>query len=227
MPALISLGGKCKYTPGIFEMVKNMSPVIAADSGYVHCRCLDLVPDFLAGDMDSIPGEYLSDAMRCNKTKIKRYDTDKDQTDSEIAVDIALAEGCDSICFIGAFGERYDHMLANQMTAASLASRGVNCVLTDGITFMYTITPANSPFILKLDADPRNRDVISLIPVSSDLDHTGIEGLKYLLNDTKIPFGSQRAVSNKILPAGPGETTRSASVSVGSGVALLIHTISD
>ncbi|MDD2393450.1 MAG: hypothetical protein PHV88_05250, partial [Eubacteriales bacterium] len=62
MSALISLGGKCKYTNEIAELVGSTSPVIAADRGYVHCRSLGIIPNFLVGDMDSIPGELLIQA---------------------------------------------------------------------------------------------------------------------------------------------------------------------
>lgn len=208
-------------------MVRGMSPVVAADRGYVHCRNLGIFPDHLTGDMDSIPQEYLEEAVCSGITAVSRHSTDKDQTDSEIAVEIALQAGCDSIFFIGAFGERYDHMLANQMTAASLAEKGINCVLTDGVTYMYTVTPLNSPFSIKFQGAGKFRDVVSLVPVKGDFLQVDIEGLKYRLNNDRIDFGSQRAVSNTPVLTPGGEISEGAGIKVSNGVAFLIHTISD
>lgn len=226
MSALISLGGKCKYTNEIAELVGSTSPVIAADRGYVHCRSLGVIPDFLVGDMDSIPGELLIQAKADAATTIKYFDKDKDQTDSEIAADIAVAEGCSEILFIGAFGERYDHMLGNQMMAASLAARGIQCVLTDGDTYMYTLTPENSPYLIEYSLLETDRRIISIIPIVGDINEVDISGLKYPLSRMPVPIGSQRAVSNELLSNyRPGNDK--ALISVSNGVAMIIMSKED
>ena len=81
--------------------------VIAADSGYETAKKLKLPVDVLVGDMDSIKAE-----LPKNIETIK-LPTEKDVTDTEAAVELALEKGADSICIVGGIGTRVDHTLAS------------------------------------------------------------------------------------------------------------------
>ena len=63
------------------------------------------------GDLDSIS----QDALKFFKegTNINVYPREKDETDGQIAVDLALQSNCSEIYIFGAIGERMDHVLAN------------------------------------------------------------------------------------------------------------------
>ena len=81
--------------------------VIAADSGYSTALKLKLRVDVLIGDMDSI---------RCEIPKsieTLTLPTEKDVTDTEAAVELALERGAESICIIGGIGTRVDHTMAS------------------------------------------------------------------------------------------------------------------
>ena len=81
--------------------------IIAADSGYETALRLKLHVDVLIGDMDSIKAELP------RGIETLRLPAEKDVTDTEAAVELALERGADSICIIGGIGTRVDHTLAS------------------------------------------------------------------------------------------------------------------
>ena len=81
--------------------------VIAADSGYKTALDLKLPVDVLIGDMDSLKGNIPSEI------EVIRLPEEKDLTDTEAAVDLALEKGADNITIIGGIGSRLDHTLAS------------------------------------------------------------------------------------------------------------------
>lgn len=225
MLGIISLGGNCYDNESLRRIIPRNYYAVAADSGLMHFRMLGIKPDMLVGDMDSIPSDVLDD-YKIKNLPIELFDSRKNSTDSEIAVIKAVSHGCDSFLFIGAFGNRLDHMLSNQMMAISLAASGKSVILTDGITYFYTITRNNSPFIYDIINLRKNVDIISIIPMYGDADSVTIEGLEYRLDKETILFGSTKAVSNTI-PLLEKEKTDHTTITLESGVIFFIHTKTD
>jgi thiamine pyrophosphokinase len=233
MLGIIGLGGNCNYNEALKKLIPDEYYAIAADSGLAHFLALGIKPDLLVGDLDSVDDSVLEHYIKENLEIIK-YDSRKNQTDSEIAVDKALTRGCDSLLFIGAFGSRLDHSLSNQMMAVSLANAGIPCVLTDGATRFYTITKSNSPFKYYIGDLKPGVDVISLVPMFGDAVGVTEEGLEYRLAKETILFGSTKAVSNTVPAAAGNEAANTkadkdsfAAISVESGTIFFIHTKSD
>ena len=81
--------------------------VIAADSGYETARKLKLPVNVLIGDMDSIKVDLPK------SVEVIKLPTEKDVTDTEAAVELALEKGADTLCIVGGIGTRVDHTLAS------------------------------------------------------------------------------------------------------------------
>lgn len=225
MFGIISLGGNCHDSAALREIIPEKYFAVAADSGAAHFDLLGIRPDLLVGDLDSISAPLL-DKYEREKIPVLKYDEKKDFTDSEIAVDKALAAGCDSLLILGAFGNRYDHMISNQMMAAALAKKGIPVILTDGLTFFYTVTVENSPFIYPIQNLNATDDVISLVPMIGDAVEIVTENLEYPLKHETVFTGSTRAVSN-VVQENNNNPPKFATVSLKSGVIFFIHTKSD
>ncbi|MFW2367159.1 MAG: thiamine diphosphokinase, partial [Desulforhopalus sp.] len=69
--------------------------LIAADGGANHCFQLNITPDILLGDLDSIRPAVLNH-YRKTEVAISKYPTEKDATDLEIALDLAQEKGAHS-----------------------------------------------------------------------------------------------------------------------------------
>jgi thiamine pyrophosphokinase len=82
---------------------------IAADSGLDAAEKAGIKPDFIAGDMDSL--EDPSRLSAYPPDKVIRHKPEKDHTDTELALFLAIENGCDEIWIIGGGGGRLDHLL--------------------------------------------------------------------------------------------------------------------
>ncbi|MBM4422574.1 MAG: thiamine diphosphokinase [Chloroflexi bacterium] len=176
--------------------------IIAADGGANHCRALDLTPRVLIGDLDSVlPAEL--DALESLGAQIIRYPARKDQTDLELALDYATANGATEITVIAALGGRWDQTLANLLllVRSSDLSRLTTKVVTTSarirlIDGSQQIMFVRGPGSLTLTASPG--DTASLIPIAGDAHGVNTFGLEYPLENGILRFGSTLGISNVI-----------------------------
>jgi thiamine pyrophosphokinase len=84
--------------------------VVAADSGLLACERAGIVPDFIVGDMDSIPDPAA--LSRYSADRVRVWPRDKDYTDTELALGALKDHGVDEVILVGGGGGRIDHFLA-------------------------------------------------------------------------------------------------------------------
>ncbi|MDR0315398.1 MAG: thiamine diphosphokinase [Treponema sp.] len=82
----------------------------AADSGLLRAEAAGLKPDWIVGDMDSLGDQARLDAYPAER--IMRHATDKDHTDTELALAVLWEKGCGEIWIVGGGGGRIDHLFA-------------------------------------------------------------------------------------------------------------------
>lgn len=107
--------------------------IICADRGYDIARKAGVVPDIIVGDFDSsgiIPPEDI---------RVIRVNPVKDDTDTILACDTAIDEGCDEIRMYCALGGRPDHTIANIQTLEYLRTRGVNGIIVGEKSKIYLV----------------------------------------------------------------------------------------
>ena len=81
--------------------------IICADGGYEHLKRLDLKPDILIGDFDSLHSDIPEDIP------VIRLEVEKDVSDTDRCIQYAVSEGYSAIFIIGGMGGRCDHTVAN------------------------------------------------------------------------------------------------------------------
>ena len=85
--------------------------IIAVDKGLSYTESLNLFPDLIVGDFDSVENSILSEY---DSKIIRRYKPEKDDTDTELALKIIFQLYPEAeVTIFGAFGGRIDHMLSN------------------------------------------------------------------------------------------------------------------
>ena len=184
---LIFIGGDPPH-PNVRQHLPADAFVIAADSGYAHAIAMGFVPNELVGDMDSITAVDLTDARDSN-ILISQFPTDKNLTDTEIAIASAIARHSTHITVVSGGGDRFDHVLGMAHSLASCALT-VDTSLLIG-TARVSYVSINKEF--KLEA--QTGDIVSLIPLGGAATVT-TTGLQWELdNDTLQSFAS-RGVSN-------------------------------
>ena len=186
MRAFIYTGGAVR-TEFITEHPKADDLCIAADSGYHTARALGERIDILLGDFDSI-----GDMPRDEGMEIQRVPAEKDYTDTQLAVEIALDKGAEDIIIVGGLSGRLDHTLSTLAILEDLHGRGVYATLTDGQSRARYLKSsstliARSPY-----------KYLSIVAVDETVKGVDIEGCKYPLKRATLSRRNQFAVSNEI-----------------------------
>jgi thiamine pyrophosphokinase len=184
--------------------------LIAADGGSHHCQTLGLTPHILIGDLDSTPPETVAALERAG-TRIIQHPVRKDQTDLELAIEWAIANGASGITILGALGGRWDQTLANLLLPTLPAFGSIPIRIIDG---SQQITAVRGPGSLSLTGAPG--ETVSLIPVGGPVHGITTVGLEYPLTDGTLQLGSTLGVSNSLLE-------KTATITTQSGLLVCVH----
>ncbi len=163
---------------------------IVVDGALEITHRLGMKPDFIVGDFDTVNQDLLS----CyDKEIILRHPPEKDQTDTELAIETALHAGCRELVFLGATGSRLDHSLGNIFLLESLLKQGIVAEIQNENNRLYL---KNESFTLH-----RNKtcgDYFSLLPLSETVEEVTLTGFKYPVE--KLTFYRERTlgISNEI-----------------------------
>lgn len=199
--ALIFVGGHCR-TDRIPQNMLTADLVIAADSGQITAQKCGVAPHIIAGDFDS------SDLPMDTSAQIIRVPSEKDDTDTMLACDIAIRRGARHITILGGTGGRIDHSLSNLFLLEKLKQCGVCAILCDGDNRVRLLSRET----VCLPAEGFR--YFSLIA----LDHAtvSVSGCKYPLENAELHRAHPYAVSNEIVD-------NAAHITVDGGPVLLIE----
>jgi thiamine pyrophosphokinase len=192
--------------------------VVAADGGLARVLTLGLRPDVLVGDLDSLEPALLATA-EADGVPIRRARTDKDESDTELALLEAIARGATQITVLGAFGgRRLDHALANVWLLAHPALRVAAIVLLDAgsrVCLVQAPGPDGGPVTRALPGP--DGATITLLPFAGDVAGITTRGLAYPLGDESLTVGPARGLSNV-------RASADAAVTIRSGRLLVVET---
>lgn len=161
--------------------------VIAADSGYDTAVALGVTPSVMVGDFDSVKTKKIPDGV-----EIYRVPIEKDLTDTQLAVEVALSRGMRDLVIIGGLSGRLDHTLSNLGLLEHLEKQHVCAIMTDGANRVRFIRN-NSTLV------PRGGfTYLSLIVADEVAKGVEVLGCKYPLKKETLRRTHQYAVSNEL-----------------------------
>lgn len=156
-----------------------------------------ITPAAAFGDFDSVTEDELS-VIQEKLDTITIYPSEKDETDLEIAFKWAVAQDPQEIWLFGSTGGRIDHFLGN----IQLFLREEILPLHNKISFymadhknLLTVKTPGSYSLQVMD----DKKYISLIPVIGNADGISLHGFKYPLQNSYLPVGSTRCISNELI----------------------------
>ncbi|MBI5711838.1 MAG: thiamine diphosphokinase [Chloroflexi bacterium] len=179
--------------------------IIAADGGAKYCRALNLTPRVIIGDLDSISPNDLAE-FKNKGSRIIQYPKRKDETDLELAIDLAIAEGAGEIVLFGG----WDQTLANLLIPALDKFSSTPIRLMDGDQEIALLRGGST-----LRWRGHAGATVSLIPIGGEARGVTTSGLEYSLRDGVLKLGSTLGVSNVIV-------SEEASVSVKDGLLMCV-----
>lgn len=166
--------------------------IICADSGADALFAAEILPHVLLGDFDSINTEVF-DYFVHQGIKTVRFNTDKDVTDTHIAIKYAINQGADKIIILGALGDRIDHTLSNIFLLESYIHQA-HCKIIDIKNRIELITDS-----ARRVYSNKNYKYISLIPVSKKVVGVTTDGFKYKLDNATLFRNDSFGISNEII----------------------------
>ncbi len=197
MQALIVSGGHLEDSfIASYAASHSFDLVIAADSGIGFFARSGWTPDYIVGDFDSAEPAALKRYLgtgNSQKPVILQFQPEKDETDTEIAIRMAIDKGCGSIHLLGATGTRIDHVLGNIHLLGMAMERGAKCLMVDPNN---RIRMVREGFALK--KEEQYGRYVSLLPFTPEVTGLTLRGMKYPLEDAVLRCYHSLGVSNEI-----------------------------
>ena len=185
---MIFLAGELRSRDHLAHLMKcNDFDFYAADAGYIKAFDFNIIPKHILGDFDS--------AEKPDTSNVVVFPKEKDQTDSEIALDLGILEGYRSIWMIAPFGGRFDHTMANLNLLLYAQSRNVSLKLYDGENLVFLMEKG-------VHAMTNDYQYYSFFSVGESA-VISLNGFKYPLDHHMIEKESSLCVSNEAEIAQP------------------------
>ncbi len=208
MKTFILSGGTIEY-PVLEQFLRKEKPdcIITADKGLKFADAHGIMPDYIVGDFDSLIPAEVTSSQTHNAALLQKYrdmgtvpiDTfqpEKDMTDTDIALEKAIAVGATEVWFFGATGTRLDHTLSNIYDLYKLYQRGITGVIVDAHN-KITMPVSHE---IRIAREKQYGGFVSLFPFRGDVKNLTLRGMKYPLTGHQLTLGDGGlTVSNEIV----------------------------
>jgi thiamine pyrophosphokinase len=203
MDTILVFAGGDPPEPDLAQEIPAADLVMAADSGYDAAVSLGYAVDVLVGDLDSIvtqtvPGHVI----------VERHPADKDQTDLDLALELAMRDEPSRVVVVGGTGGRLDHELA---TASLICDERWSEIELDWVSSRARAHVIRRRRIVHGDVGA----IVTLLAVGGPVSGLTTRGLKWELASATFEPGSTWGVSNLM-------QTPIADIKVGSGCLLVV-----
>ena len=168
--------------------------IIAGDRGLEALYKLKIIPNHVVGDFDSVSPEILEFYKKQPQIIFHTYNAEKDNTDTDIALQLAIGLKSSRITIMGALGKRMDHALANIHILKDALEANIPCQILDEYNRIYLINKETT-----LEKEKVYGKYVSLIPLTSTVEGLTLTGFKYPLNHYTLPIGTSLGISNEMI----------------------------
>ncbi len=169
---------------------------IALDGGLGYCDFLQVEPDLIIGDFDSVTKEEqkaLEEIEKVAPERVIRLKPEKDDTDMLYALKYALEQGFREFRIYAATGGRLDHTLANIQCLLYLKNHGAVGYLMDGNGMIMVLKNESVSFQENLEG------YLSLFSLREQAEGVTIKGMKYPLQDYVMTNDFPIGISNEFI----------------------------
>ena len=167
-----------------FLNTKGYSILICADGGANSARKMNVLPNYIIGDLDSTTKDTLNYfAGKSKIIKIKR----QNDTDVEKCIKFAIKKKLDNIVLTGVTGDRLDHTFCNLGIVLKFSHLATIRIIAEN-SFL-------APYTGNANLKTCSGETISLYGFNSKTRIIS-EGLCYPLKNVSLPFGIKESTSN-------------------------------
>lgn len=165
---------------------KENDYVIAADGGLKTLQDMNIVPDMIMGDFDSLG--YVPDGEN-----VIRHEVMKDDTDMMLAVKFAMDKGYENIVIYGGTGGRVDHTISNIQTMLYASRRGASIEMCDSTNHYFAITDGN----IRINGE--SKGMFSVFALGGIAHNVTVKNALYCIDNFEMSPDNPRGVSNSFV----------------------------
>ncbi len=187
----IVAGGPVDYLPNLKQLAKTPQKAIwiGVDHGCMHITNAGIQMQHAIGDFDSVTKAELA-VIQSNCVEMHTYNIEKNESDLELAIHLAMEKYDDEIILLGATGGRLDHQQANIFLLTRYPNKSIRIVDNQNELFVllagsYTLQKSSLPYI-------------SFIPISDTLQKVSLKGFKYNVKEQTFYRERSLGISNEI-----------------------------
>jgi thiamine pyrophosphokinase len=183
---------------------------IGVDRGTFVILKQGIKPKYAFGDFDSV-SEIEKELIFQSDIQLNVYQSEKDQTDMEIAFRWALDHNPDELLLFGATGGRLDHELLNIQLLSNALRMSTNVIkLIDSHNEISLYTPG----VYEVNNN-EGFSYISFLAFKEEVKGITLKGFKYPLNKASLQVGSSLCVSNELV-------NKNGTYSFDSGIIMMV-----
>lgn len=188
---LIVSGGDAPSPDFLKSRAEGALKIIAADRGAGYCLRAGVRPDFVVGDMDSLSPADLG-RLQASGVPLERHSREKDETDTELALNLAISQGAAEVEMLACTGDRFDHTLANIHLLLAARRRGVEA---------WILSESFKIFLVDSQARLTGMEgaTLSLLPLSFEVKGISLSGFRWDLSGASMEVGSPVGISNRVV----------------------------
>lgn len=170
--------------------------VIAVDGGLNYCPVLELEPDLILGDFDSVGEEQkeaLLELQRQIPDRVISLKPEKDDTDMLAALKLGLEYGYTNFNIYAATGGRLEHTFANIQCLLYLKNHDAVGYIMDGNGMIFVMQNEEVRFKDTLEG------YLSIFALGKSAKGVTIKGMKYELNQDTLTNDFPIGISNEFI----------------------------
>ena len=189
-----------------FFQKRSFGNLFCADGGANSALKMNLIPDAIIGDLDSISS--IASKIFEQRSKIIQLKRQND-TDVEKCLKYAIRNNFNEVLLAGVTGKRLDHTFCNLGIVLKFFNR-INISLVAEDSFL-------KPYSGKVELKSLSGETISIYGFNKKTKVTS-KGLKYELKQVSLPFGEKESTSNL-------STKEHVQIEIQNGVAFVIRDV--
>jgi len=189
----------------------NEGIVIGVDRGGEWLMENQIIADYFVGDFDSASSFFYSKIKEKYPDKLYLSSTEKDETDTELAMRLAVSQNPKNIILFGGIGTRLDHVIANIHTLIYAEENNVPTIMVGSSNRIQLILPN-----IKKVVEKSEFTYTSLLPLTENVEGIKIDGFKYPIQGKSMRIGSPYGISNELIE-------KYGTISIEQGILLVIE----
>lgn len=210
--AVICAGGPEAEVVDVKQFLKEGTVFIGADRGALHLLRQGIIPHEAVGDFDSVTSEEYEE-IRSQVQKMDAYRAEKNETDTELAIERALTYRPTKVILTGVTGGRLDHMLSalQLLYRVQKVYREITFKICNDRNELMILLPGEHQIL-----SHKQLQYVSFFSFDEPVTALTLRGFKYDTDQERLESGMTKFTSNELLE-------EEGSILFPSGICLMVR----